>query len=215
MADQKISADATVTPAWADFIPIVQWWANKKATIASLPISTLTQSALDGKAPLASPTFTGTVTTPAIKITWGTPWAWKVLTSDADGDATWETVSAWWSAQIEPIADYAWQAVIGVLWTMVFDASKTLSKCTITADSIPVGSNLIVELRKNSYTSWNLLSSTLQIATTDTLTNWKKSVSVTWFSTATVVDWDFVVVYLTSVWSTTPVINPVCSLTFS
>lgn len=42
---------------------------------------------------LASPTFTGTVTTPAIKITGGTPGAGKLLQSDADGDATWETVS--------------------------------------------------------------------------------------------------------------------------
>lgn len=44
-------------------------------------------------APLASPTFTGTVTTPAIKITTGAA-ANKVLTSDADGDATWETPAA-------------------------------------------------------------------------------------------------------------------------
>lgn len=42
-------------------------------------------------AKLASPTFTGTVTTPLLKITSGTPGAGKVLTSDADGDATWET----------------------------------------------------------------------------------------------------------------------------
>lgn len=42
-------------------------------------------------APLASPTFTGTVTTPLIKITSGVPGVGKVLTSDADGDATWET----------------------------------------------------------------------------------------------------------------------------
>lgn len=45
------------------------------------------------KAPLANPTFTGLVTTPAIKITTGAG-ANKVLTSDADGDATWETPSA-------------------------------------------------------------------------------------------------------------------------
>lgn len=43
-------------------------------------------------APIASPTFTGLVTTPAIKITTGAA-AGKVLTSDADGDATWEDVS--------------------------------------------------------------------------------------------------------------------------
>lgn len=41
------------------------------------------------KADLASPTFTGVVTTPAIKLTTGAG-ASKILTSDADGDATWE-----------------------------------------------------------------------------------------------------------------------------
>jgi len=42
-------------------------------------------------AKLANPTFTGTVTAPLLKITGGTPAAGKVLTSDADGDATWQT----------------------------------------------------------------------------------------------------------------------------
>jgi hypothetical protein len=41
-------------------------------------------------APLASPVHTGVVETPAIKITTGAGLA-KILTSDADGDATWET----------------------------------------------------------------------------------------------------------------------------
>jgi len=43
------------------------------------------------KAPIASPTFTGMVTTPAIKITGGTPGVGKVLVSDADGDGAWTT----------------------------------------------------------------------------------------------------------------------------
>lgn len=46
MADKKISADATVTPAWADFIPIIQGGTNKKATLTSLPVSTDTTTAL-------------------------------------------------------------------------------------------------------------------------------------------------------------------------
>jgi hypothetical protein len=58
------------------------------------PVSTAQQTALDLKANLASPTFTGTVTAPLLKITSGSPGAGKVLTSDADGDATWETPSA-------------------------------------------------------------------------------------------------------------------------
>jgi hypothetical protein len=36
MADGKISDDATVTPADADFIPVIQGGANKKATVASI-----------------------------------------------------------------------------------------------------------------------------------------------------------------------------------
>lgn len=40
-----------------------------------------------------SPTFVTGITTPLIKITSGVPGSGKVLTSDADGDATWETPS--------------------------------------------------------------------------------------------------------------------------
>lgn len=50
-----------------------------------------------GFAPSTNPTFTGLATTPAIKITTGASLG-KVLTSDADGDATWETPSAGGSA---------------------------------------------------------------------------------------------------------------------
>lgn len=49
MPDKKISADTTVTPAGADFVPIVQGGTNKKSTIDSFPISTATQTALDAK----------------------------------------------------------------------------------------------------------------------------------------------------------------------
>lgn len=63
-----------------------------------------TVPALTAKAPLASPTFTGTVTAPTLtstshattsfQVTGGTPGAGKVLTSDASGNATWSTPSA-------------------------------------------------------------------------------------------------------------------------
>ena len=42
-------------------------------------------------APLASPTFTGTVITPALRVSGGSPASGKVLTSDATGIATWQT----------------------------------------------------------------------------------------------------------------------------
>lgn len=58
--------------------------------------STNAQSALEEldteKAPIASPTFTGTVTTPVIKITTGAT-ANHVLTSSADGTGTWSPPS--------------------------------------------------------------------------------------------------------------------------
>lgn len=41
--------------------------------------------------PKANPTATGTLETPALKVTGGTPGAGKVLTSDASGTATWQT----------------------------------------------------------------------------------------------------------------------------
>lgn len=50
-----------------------------------------TVPALSGKAPVANPTFTGTVAIPALQITGGTPALNKVLTSDASGNATWQT----------------------------------------------------------------------------------------------------------------------------
>lgn len=51
------------------------------------------QAAIDAKADLAGPTFTATTTFDTVKITGGTPGAGKVLTSDADGDATWQDAS--------------------------------------------------------------------------------------------------------------------------
>jgi hypothetical protein len=41
------------------------------------------------KAPLASPTFTGTVSTPVLRVTGGSPASGDVLTSDSSGNATW------------------------------------------------------------------------------------------------------------------------------
>lgn len=54
------------------------------------PVSTAQQTALNLKAPLANPTFTGLVTVASLKLTGGTPGAGKVWTSDADGDGSWQ-----------------------------------------------------------------------------------------------------------------------------
>lgn len=48
---------------------------------------------ITGAAPLASPTFTGTVITPALRIT-TSPTSGYVLTSDGSGNATWQVASA-------------------------------------------------------------------------------------------------------------------------
>ena len=77
------------------------WNGNKGA-----PTKNAMYGQVELKAPLASPTFTGTVTTPAIKITTGAG-SGKVLTSDADGDATWETPSSTSTPKMTMVTDFA------------------------------------------------------------------------------------------------------------
>lgn len=69
-------------------------------------------SALADKADLASPTFTGTVTTPAIKITTGAGLG-KFLTSDADGDGSWADLPAGGSVATDVIWDAAGDLAVG------------------------------------------------------------------------------------------------------
>lgn len=54
-------------------------------------------------APKANPAFTGVLTVPLLKITAGVPGIGKVLTSDADGDATWETPAAGSTVTIDAV----------------------------------------------------------------------------------------------------------------
>ncbi|MDH6282789.1 hypothetical protein [Prescottella agglutinans] len=67
---------------------------GKAATSHTHPTSQITglDTTLSGKAPVASPTFTGTVTAPTVKLTSGAA-AGKVLTSSADGTASWQAAS--------------------------------------------------------------------------------------------------------------------------
>ena len=60
---------------------------------------------------------------------------------------------------------------------------------------IPTGSNCILEFRNPSGT--NVLNATLQVSTTDTLTNGHKFVSVTSFTSASVTAGDTFKAYLT------------------
>lgn len=69
------------------------------------------QTQINTKAPTASPTFTGLVTTPAIKITTGAS-AGYFLQSDADGDASWAEASA--TADVQTFtADGTWTKPAG------------------------------------------------------------------------------------------------------
>lgn len=63
------------------------------STTIAIPESAVTNltSDLSAKAPTASPTFTGKVTTPALQVTTGAGVANQVLTSDTSGNATWVT----------------------------------------------------------------------------------------------------------------------------
>jgi len=76
------------------------------------------------KAPLASPTFTGLVTTPALKITTGAG-AGKVATSDADGDVTWETPSGGASSALTLIPKSN-ISDIDVVGAMVFNSNTKM-----------------------------------------------------------------------------------------
>lgn len=64
--------------------------------VAGVPQSSITglAASLAALAPLASPTFTGTVVAPAFRVTGGAPAVGKVLTADASGNATWQTPAA-------------------------------------------------------------------------------------------------------------------------
>lgn len=74
-------------------------WATPDVTQAELDsfiASAVTE--LNGKLPVNNPTATGLLTTPAFKVTGGTPAAGKTLISDADGDAVWGAIP--WESEI-------------------------------------------------------------------------------------------------------------------
>lgn len=106
--------------------------------------------------------------------------------------------------------DYQGPAIIGILG--VFDAveARTLAEVTLACDMLPVGSNLIAELRKNSpLTGNNVLSATLQVTTTESATNGRYvGTPVTSFLSTAIADGDVFYLVLTGVGSTTPAMNP-------
>ena len=129
--------------------------------------------------------------------------AWTNVTIDNTDPANPIISSTWagWFSEIR-IQDYSWPAIIGILWQ--YDASRAgiLTEVTLISDTLPVGSNVIAELRKNSTTVGNVLSTTLQITTTEAATNGRYvGTPVTTFSSSAIADWDVFYLYLTSVGS--------------
>jgi len=127
-------SDWTTTPVITLNVPTASA-ANRGA------LSSADWSTFNGKAPTASPTFTGTVTTPAIKITGWTPWVSKVLTSDIDWNWTWQdpsgatsttsAVRAYNSANQTWVV--SWAATKVLLNTEEFDEDSEFTSSTFTA----------------------------------------------------------------------------------
>ena len=113
--DIRTSDKTIVTTLGADdtTIPTSKAIADKNYLTAHQDIS--------GKANIASPTFTGKVTTPAIKITTGAG-AGKILQSDASGDATWETPAAGGAS----------------LWTAITATRVSNTTCTVVGDQTAI-----------------------------------------------------------------------------
>lgn len=92
---QVLTADSTQTTGakWATPSSAPVTSVAGKTGVVTLAESDITNLSTDlaAKAPLASPTFTGKVTTPALQVTTGAGTANQVLTSDISGNATWAT----------------------------------------------------------------------------------------------------------------------------
>jgi hypothetical protein len=166
--------------------------------MSDLPIPTSVQTALDWKqATLVSWTNIKTINGNSLL------WSGDLVIS-----------GGWWGNII--LQDYQWQAVTGLLWRFDATTTGTLTEITLIADSLPVGSNVIAELRKNSTTSGNVLSSILQVTTAQWLTNGRYvGTPVTSFTSSAIADWDVFYLYLTSIGSTTPAQNVRAILRYS
>lgn len=121
----------------------------------------------DGLAPKANPVFTGTVETPAIKITTGAGLA-KVLTSDADGDASWETASAGsvdLANNLKPVVN----AAVNKLDIFTKTGGAVPDATNYFTISIPDGNGYTARTRKATY-----LSGTSQFIMADGANYWGK-----------------------------------------
>lgn len=108
------------------------------------------------------------------------------------------------------IADYQGPAIIGLLGRYTATRSGTLGSIRLVSDSLPVGSNAVAELRKNSPTGSNIATGSggMSITTTESPTNGQYiGQIVSGFTVSSFVAGDVFYVYLTGVGSTTPASN--------
>lgn len=103
-------------------------WGDISGTLSD---QTDLSSALTAKAPVASPTFTGSVTTPALTITGGSPGNGKVLTSDGSGNASWQTSG---SAPVTSVAGKTGAVVLAQsdITNLALDLADKTDKSTLT-----------------------------------------------------------------------------------
>jgi hypothetical protein len=106
-------------------------------------------------APLASPTFTGKVTTPALQVTTGAGTANQVLTSDSSGNATWSTPTASGAQALVPtsVKTSAYTAAPGDFIPVdASSASVTITLPTAPTDKTRVEIKMIATSGSNTVT---------------------------------------------------------------
>ncbi|AEQ21124.1 putative tail fiber protein [Rhodococcus phage E3] len=110
-------------------------------------------------APLASPTFTGTASTPALRVTGGTLAAGRVLTSDASGNATWQAVPVVSVAGKTGAVVLAQSDITGLVSDLgakadranpTFTGTTTISALRVTGGSLGAGKTLISDASGNA-----------------------------------------------------------------
>lgn len=147
-------ATPDVTQAELDAV-VVDSIADSDTTHA--PSRNAVFDALALKAPLASPTFTGTVETPAVKITTGAA-AKKKFVSDASGNGSWVDDAdglQWWQTFTLHAVGVG-QQDMGI-W-VPYDC--TLTKIRYRCKTAGTGGSPLVELRKNGITGSETVSGT-------------------------------------------------------
>lgn len=106
---------------------------------------------INAKAAVASPTFTGLTTTPAIKVTTGAATG-KTLTSDSVGNAAWTTVPYDLSLVAFGAATVRTTGTGDFPFGVKLQRAVTLTSVTYRCITASSSGNLVVELRKNGST---------------------------------------------------------------